>query len=72
MNTKPTPTLAAVDQPRLVRHLPSSGEADCPHCKSRLLWSEDRGAHCDGCDDFNPEIDLPNVADQATDGARDQ
>lgn len=30
----------------------------CPHCQSGLLWSEDRGAHCDGCDDFNPEVDL--------------
>lgn len=27
----------------------------CPHCKSGLLWSEDRGAHCDGCDDFDAE-----------------
>lgn len=33
----------------------------CPHCKSGLLWSEDRGPHCDGCDDFDPETDLPNV-----------
>lgn len=32
----------------------------CPHCNSGLLWSEDRGAHCDGCDDFDPESDLPN------------
>lgn len=24
----------------------------CPHCQSTLLWSEDRGAHCDGCDEF--------------------
>jgi hypothetical protein len=32
----------------------------CHHCGSGLLWSEDRGAHCDGCDDFDPEIDLPN------------
>lgn len=24
----------------------------CPHCKAGLLWNEDRGAHCDGCDDF--------------------
>lgn len=31
----------------------------CPHCKSELLTSEDRGVHCDGCDDFNPETDLP-------------
>jgi hypothetical protein len=33
----------------------------CPHCNSGLLWSEDRGSHCDGCDDFDPESDLPNV-----------
>jgi len=25
---------------------------NCPHCGSKLLWSEDRGAHCDGCDEF--------------------
>lgn len=27
----------------------------CHHCGSGLLWSEDRGAHCDGCDKYNPE-----------------
>lgn len=27
----------------------------CPHCKSTLLWSEDRGPHCDGCDEYEPE-----------------
>ena len=27
---------------------------NCPHCNSILLFSEDRGAHCDGCDDFDP------------------
>lgn len=32
---------------------------DCPHCGSCLLWSEDRGAHCDVCDDFDPDMDLP-------------
>jgi len=31
----------------------------CPHCKSGMLWSDDRGAHCDGCDDFDEEADLP-------------
>lgn len=31
----------------------------CPHCQSTLLWSDDRGAHCDGCEDFDPETDLP-------------
>lgn len=31
----------------------------CPHCQSELLTSEERGVHCDGCDDFNPELDLP-------------
>lgn len=24
----------------------------CPHCGSELLFSEDRGLHCDGCDDL--------------------
>jgi endogenous inhibitor of DNA gyrase (YacG/DUF329 family) len=33
----------------------------CPHCQSTILWSEDRGAHCDGCDDFDPEADLPEA-----------
>lgn len=23
---------------------------DCHHCGSSLLWSDDRGAHCDECD----------------------
>ncbi len=36
-------------------------EIRCPHCKSGLLWSEDRGPHCDGCDDFDPESDLPDL-----------
>ncbi len=33
----------------------------CPHCGYVLLWSEDRGAHCDGCDDFDPQKDLPST-----------
>lgn len=33
---------------------------NCPKCGSQLLWSDDRGGHCDGCDDFDPETDLPN------------
>ena len=37
----------------------------CPHCESGLLWSEDRGAHCDGCDDFDPEKDLAQREDEA-------
>lgn len=24
----------------------------CPHCGSPLLWSDDRGDHCDGCDEY--------------------
>jgi hypothetical protein len=32
----------------------------CPHCQSGRLWIEDRATHCDGCDDFDPEYDLPN------------
>ena len=27
----------------------------CPYCNSGLLWSEERGTHCDGCDEFNHE-----------------
>lgn len=42
------------------RHLEPK-KPKCPHCGSGLLWSEDRGAHCDGCDDFNPETDLENA-----------
>lgn len=42
------------------RHLEPK-KPKCPHCGSGLLWSEDRGAHCDGCDDFNPETDLENT-----------
>lgn len=41
---------------------PKQGVMLCPHCRSGLLWSEDRGAHCDGCDDFDPETDLPGTA----------
>ncbi len=33
----------------------------CPHCGNVLLWGEDRGAHCDGCDDFDQESDLPAI-----------
>jgi len=41
---------------------PEGPKINCPHCGSALLWSEDRGAHCDGCADFDPETDLPNAA----------
>lgn len=27
----------------------------CPHCGAGLLTSEDRGLHCDGCDDLTAE-----------------
>lgn len=27
----------------------------CPHCGDPLLLSEDRGLHCDGCDDLTAE-----------------
>ena len=45
----------------LTRHFgqQEQNKIHCPHCGDVLLWSEDRGAHCDGCDDFNPETDLP-------------
>lgn len=46
---------------RMTEALKIPGERiKCPHCGSGLLWSEDRGPNCDGCDDFNPETDLPN------------
>lgn len=38
------PTVAAQEKPM-----------KCPHCGSGLLWSEDRRAHCDGCDDYNAQ-----------------
>jgi hypothetical protein len=38
---------------------PDAAPMKCPHCGSGLLWSEDRGAHCDGCDDYEPEDSLP-------------
>jgi endogenous inhibitor of DNA gyrase (YacG/DUF329 family) len=41
----------------------------CPHCQSTILWSEDRGAHCDGCDDFDPEADLPEARPIPSPGA---
>lgn len=34
---------------------------NCPHCGSGLLWGDDRGAHCDGCDDFDPETDIEGL-----------
>lgn len=43
-----------------------SDKNKCPHCGAGLLWSEDRGPHCDGCDEFNSETDLPqNERDSA-------
>ena len=33
----------------------------CPHCGYGLLWSEDRGPHCDGCDDFNATGERPET-----------
>jgi hypothetical protein len=35
--------------------------ATCLHCGSPLLWSEDRGVHCDGCDEFDAGADLRSV-----------
>ncbi len=37
-----------------------NSKTPCPHCGDILLWSDDRGAHCDGCDAFDPEKDLSN------------
>ena len=43
----------------------------CPHCGSTILWSEDRGAHCDGCDDFDPKKDIPAFpSSQMTESAK--
>ena len=39
---------------------PNKEPVKCPHCGAVVLWSDDRGAHCDGCDEFN-ESDLPNL-----------
>jgi len=36
----------------------------CPHCGSTILWSEDRGAHCDGCDELHPN-DIAHLAQPA-------
>ena len=33
-------------------------KAQCQFCGSELLWSEDRGAHCDGCG-AEPDLDTP-------------
>jgi hypothetical protein len=35
----------------------------CPHCGDELLFSEDRGVHCDGCEDFHEYNDYYNVKD---------
>ena len=29
---------------------------NCPYCQSTLLWSEDRGPHCDGCEEFDGSL----------------
>ena len=43
-----------------------SDKIKCPHCGDTLLWSDDRGAHCDGCDAFDPERDLPPPSPERT------
>jgi phage terminase large subunit GpA-like protein len=35
----------------------------CPHCGDELLFSEDRGVHCDGCEDFHEYNDYYNAND---------
>ena len=30
-------------------------DTKCQHCNSPLLWSEDRGTHCDGCDEYQED-----------------
>ena len=54
MSTTPTP-------PTVVEPAGSDDKIQCPHCGSGLLWSDDRGAHCDGCDEFDPKSDLPGA-----------
>lgn len=53
-NNAPFPSAVVVFRPPGV--VPIGG---CPHCGSDLLWSDDRGIHCDGCDDFDEEKDPP-------------
>jgi len=36
-------------------HPANNAPMKCPHCGSGLLWSEDRGAHCDGCEEYDAE-----------------
>ena len=53
-----SPTCGLCDKPFKVAHPAECPTMNCPHCGSGLLWSEDRGPHCDGCDDFDPEMGL--------------
>jgi ssDNA-binding Zn-finger/Zn-ribbon topoisomerase 1 len=43
----------------------------CPHCGFSLLYSDDRGIHCDGCDDFD-EVDVEEVFTQLEDQCEKQ
>lgn len=33
---------------------------NCPFCQSPLLFSEDRGSHCDGCDEYGQSLAAPD------------
>jgi uncharacterized protein YodC (DUF2158 family) len=56
---------------RLPEPTPAAGIArSCQFCGSTLLWSEERGAHCDGCDEYDewlseqtPPVWQPAVGD---------
>ncbi|GEM_PF-7033389 len=47
----------------------------CPFCNAPLLYSEERGPHCDGCDQFDEALAdhprLPNLEKEIDDGFKD-
>lgn len=49
----PEPANAELDSFRSFFGKASQPAMKCQFCGSGLLWSEDRGAHCDGCDEYN-------------------
>jgi hypothetical protein len=46
----------------------SNWPGKCPHCGNELLTSEDRGLHCDGCDDLTGE-DIDAILSKFTDAS---
>ncbi len=49
----PEPANAELDSFRSFFGKASQPAMKCQFCGSGLLWSEDRGAHCDGCDEYD-------------------